>query len=396
MIALIDARNTDSFSKLFDITLIERILRQVWVVGVREAYLYAPKQSVNLKGEFIKKFPMKFGAIRALEELPKDQNDVMIFDGSAIYDDRIIDALTKSENDVSIIDGRNPHTPIAVRYTNNKTWSSVTINDKKFTEVFKSSTIKDIQTMDTYVKFLRKSYIPTLRFVKAEDNLRTIENDLFEKTFKSGLEWIAIYGYKIPVREMTRLCAKISVTPNQITAVAIFCRWASIPLLFGGWLALGLSLIVLFVVLDSLDGKLARMTFRFSEHADWIDHGSVLPTRLGWYAGLGWHYSSGVWSSQAGMLTIITLVCIVLDDLNWAVAKRIFKRTLFDITDFDAKAHLFTHRRNDMFLMLSGYLMGLGLYSFYLICGWVVVTWIWHCTRIVYLSNDSSLSKERN
>ncbi|HMW34023.1 MAG TPA: CDP-alcohol phosphatidyltransferase family protein [bacterium] len=396
MKALIDARNAAGMLKLFDITLVERLLRQVWVRGIREIIILGSINPSVFRTEFSKRFPMTVTIIEQYEEWLSKTGDLVILQSDVLYDDRILDVLTQTQDDRLIGDFNNPSCPYGAHLSGINITVEQVLLENNVRRLFSNENIQDIHDMDVYIKFLRKSYVPTLKRIHVGDDLTDIENDLFEKTFKSGLEWIAIYGYKTPVRELTRLFSKTNITPNHVTAVAVFCRWVSIPFLFYGWIGLGLGLIVLFVLLDSLDGKLARMTFRFSDQADWIDHGSVLPTRLGWYAGLGWHYSSGVWSSQAGMLTIITLVCIVLDDLNWAVAKRIFKRTLFDITDFDAKAHLFTHRRNDMFLMLSGYLIGLGLYSFYLICGWVVVTWIWHCTRIVYLSNDSSLSKERN
>ncbi|MBL7995946.1 CDP-alcohol phosphatidyltransferase family protein [bacterium] len=394
MKALIDIRNPASVLTLYDISLTERILRQLWVRGVREAWVLTDSRSLTLKTEFAYRFPMTVTTVNINDSLPEKPTDWIVLEGHGIYDDRILDLLVMATEDIRIDDSLNTTAPIAVKLHRIEMTGFLLDIFEKIKLMSKKIHSSDIRTMDVYVPFLRKSYVPTLRLVNERDNLREIENELFEKTFKSGLEWIAIYGYKIPVRELTRFCAKTLITPNQITAIAMVFRWVSIPLLFMHWIGLGLLLIVLFVILDSLDGKLARMTFRFSDQADWIDHGSVLPTRLGWYAGLGWHYSGGDYMSPVGLTTLATLVFIVSDDINWVIAKRLFKRTLFDITDFDVTVHLFTHRRNDMFVMLLGYLLGAGLYSFVFVCFWVFSTWMWHSCRIIYVVSFLGLHKK--
>ncbi|KAB2877970.1 CDP-alcohol phosphatidyltransferase family protein [bacterium] len=394
MKALIDIRDPASVLTLFDINLAERILRQLWVRGVREAWILTDSRPLSLKAEFAHRFPMTVRTIRINESLSSEPADWIIVDGNGIYDDRVLDSLVNATEDIRIFDSLKRLTPIALKVYYSETTDFISDVFERRNVIPTETHLSDIRAIDSYIPFLRKSYVPTLRFVDEHDNLREIENDLFEKTFKSGLEWIAIYGYKIPVRELTRFFANTPVTPNHITAVAMVCRWVSIPLLFMNWIGLGLLLIVFFIILDSLDGKLARMTFRFSDHADWIDHGSVLPTRLGWYAGLGWHYSGGDYTSPVGLMTLATFVFIVLDDINWVIAKRLFRRTLFDITDFDSTVHLFTHRRNDMFVMLLGYFLGVGLNSFAFICLWVFGTWLWHSCRIIYVVSFLGLHKK--
>lgn len=394
MKALVDIRNPASVLTLYDISLTERILRQLWVRGVREAWILTDSKPLSLKPEFAHRFPMTVRTIHLNESPSSEPADWIIVEGNGIYDDRVLDLLASAAENIRVFDSLNKSTPIALKLRYSETTGFISDVFEKTNVMLTETRLSDIRIIDSYVPFLRKSYVPTFRFIDEHDNLREIENDLFEKTFKSGLEWIAIYGYKIPVRELTRFFAKTPVTPNHITAVAMICRWVSIPFLFMHWITLGLLLICIFIILDSLDGKLARMTFRFSDQADWIDHGSVLPTRLGWYAGLGWHYSGGDYMSPIGLLTLATLGFILLDDINWVIAKRLFRRTLFDITDFDSTVHLFTHRRNDMFVMLLGYFLGVGLNSFAFICFWVFSTWLWHSCRIIYVISFLGLHKK--
>lgn len=383
MKALIDSRDHSSVLKLYDLSLTERLLRQLWVRGIREALVCTDIRHI-FKTEFENRFPMKVTFAGSLKPISDTNADWIVLDGNAIYDDRILDMMVKEASSIQVVDSQTSNHPKALRIHGSKFTGTFQNAFENISDKAKEIATIDTRTINTYIPFLRKSYVPTMRYVNENDQLREIENDLFEKTFKSGLEWIAIYGYKIPVRELTRWFARTPITPNQITAVAMFCRWISIPLLFMHHVIFGLLLVCIFIILDSLDGKLARMTFRFSEQADWIDHGSVLPTRLGWYAGLGWHFSNGNYMSPIGIATLVTFLFIILDDINWAIAKRLFKRTLFDLTDFDSRMHLFTHRRNDIFVMLLGQITGIGLESFLFVCFWVFISWLWHSARIGY------------
>jgi len=108
-------------------------------------------------------------------------------------------------------------------------------------------------------------------------------------------------------QRITRWLSRTSIRPNHVTLVAgVVGLAASASLLFGrGWLgtwaaiALGGVLMQIQSVLDSCDGELARLTWRFSRLGQWLDNiaddvlDSVFIAGLGWAAD-GWWFWLGL------------------------------------------------------------------------------------------------------
>jgi hypothetical protein len=392
----IDARSPNAIIRLFSITLLERLLRQLNEMGIKNAtVLLSPEKSVNgyLRKEFAKRYKITVALIQSAEPLESvlntyfmDATSFILLQGDGVYDERVIRQLIDSPADIQIYDEDNDRSPLAIKLTANRI-PEFHNYDKTLKDFVYDSSIekKSVQSMNAYMRFLRKTVTPVLRRITDQDDLRMIENDLFAKTYKGGLELVGTYGYRIPVRGLTKLCAKTGITPNQITAIATVCRFGAIPFLAIGWLGTGLLLAAVFIILDSLDGKLARLSWRLSAVADKVDHWGVLPSRIGYYAALAYHFSGGQWNSIAvfsgGILILITLI----DDLNWAFAKKYFKRSLYDLTELDARVHLFTIRRNDIFVLIIGWLTGLELYFFYFLCFWMIGVWLWHVYRLFWV-----------
>ena len=75
---------------------------------------------------------------------------------------------------------------------------------------------------------------------------------------------------------LTRLAARAHISPNMVTsAAALLCILAAVAFWNGRyWLGMGLGLG--FMVLDTVDGKLARCTITSSRWGNLFDHGTDL------------------------------------------------------------------------------------------------------------------------
>ncbi len=377
MIAIIDSQNLYSKKKIFDLTITERLLRQLFVCGIRRAIvLSADSKDAYLKTGFEKHFDIDVTFEKAIHVEP--DVDTLLLDGDGIYDDRVLSALLAASGSLSFVDKTNKNAPRAIKLKISKPTSLLEMTTGPIEE-------KDINTIDTYIRFLRKSYAPILLRVNQATNLRHLENDLYDKTFKSGLEWIAIYGYKIPVRGLTRFFAKTTITPNQITTFAIACRFAAIPVIASSWMPLGFALAVIFIVLDSLDGKLARLTFRLSDAADWIDHSTSMPARIAWYLAMAWHFSDGDLFAAIATWGLAGAALQVFDEINWLLIKRKFHKSLFDFSPLDSSVHLFTARKNDMFFMLLASGLGFEEGAYKVVSIWMAATVTWRTLRTLWI-----------
>jgi phosphatidylglycerophosphate synthase len=182
------------------------------------------------------------------------------------------------------------------------------------------------------------------------------------------------------------------VHPNWVTAVSIAATFAAVPAFAAGDWVLGLTLAYGMSVLDSLDGKLARLTFTFSKLGAVLDHGLDMVHPPLWYLAWAWALSGGQVGSLAfGMGLLMTGVYVV----DRAIAGIFRGRTgvsIHDCTRLDARLRTIISRRNvnivlfTLALALEALRPGLGapLACFYLIVGWQVACCLWHAQRLAH------------
>lgn len=400
---IVDARSPDSFKKIFSISLVERIIRQLCILRDQPhvIILIAPHAEKHfLRNDFKKHFNATIDTVENIE-IPWDalnshiDNETILWvESNAVYDHRVFEALIQTETAQVITDDRSD-IPLAFRSDISNFKSLASKNPTSFSSSHLRGHLKalELSTLSSYIRFLRRSVPPVLIRINAQTSIKQIENLLYENTFKGAMEFIAIYGYRLPVREMTRWVARTSITPNHITGLAVLCSFAAIPCFWLGYLWAGLILAASFIVLDSLDGKLARLTFRLSHVADRVDHLTSLPTRIGWYSGMGWYFSMGQWDSITGIAGMALTFFPILDKFNLNFCNYWFGKSLLDFSPLDRRIHLFTARRNDIFLMIVGSAMGFACESFFIIVLWVVLTWLWHILRLIWLTTTVKKQK---
>lgn len=394
MHALIDARSILSFEKIFSVPVFERILRQLNENGIPSATVLVLPQKANqnlLRKDFHPRYKIKINFTAAdnstniVNILNTFSDDLLLFEGDCIYDERIIQKLIETQ--ASSILKTNDKDPFAAKIVKGDIVhlpkSFYTLTDIKANINFE---ILDLETMAPYIRFLRRTVPINLIRLTDPKEIRSIENYLYQNTFKGSMEFVAVYGYRLPVREVTRLLAKTPVTPNMITAVAILSAFAAIPALAFGWIWTGLLLAASFIFFDSVDGKLARMTIRYSKVADHFDHITSLPTRSAWYLALTWHLSGGDLLNSTGIAGLILTVLPFLDKLNMVLFNAKFGKSILDYKLLDRRVHLFTVRRNDIFFMLMSMFFGMIEKAFLIVVFWMIATWVWHLYRLIWFS----------
>lgn len=84
---------------------------------------------------------------------------------------------------------------------------------------------------------------------------------------------------------LTKACARAGISPNMVTTVsAMFCAIATIAF-WHGWYFTGLATGLFMMVLDTVDGKLARCTITSSRWGNVFDHGiDLIHPPFWWYA----------------------------------------------------------------------------------------------------------------
>jgi phosphatidylglycerophosphate synthase len=395
---LIDARSPMAFAKVFSIALVERILRQLHELGQKTAIVILPAHTPPasfLRHEFYQRYPMTITWLNdpetadVIREITAEAKWVVLLEGDGLYDERIVKALCQSTAALCISNAQAVHPPLAAcvdphsvgTYSVNdwQHWVQTAV-DKGLIET------RSVHHMDSYLPSLRRDVIPQLQRVSTPEAIRDIENAMYHDTFKGVMELVGAYGYRLPVRGLTRFFARTSVTPNMLTALSVVCKFAAIPFFALGWLWTGLLLAWGFVILDSVDGKLARMTVRYSRRAGRIDKGTTLPAYLGWYLALGWHVSGGNVFTPPGWAGIALAAFALFDKLSMMYFVRTFGRSLLDYEPVDRQIHLFNARKNLLVVLMIGLLLEQTLPAFYLITFWMGLTFLAHLLRVLWVS----------
>lgn len=151
----------------------------------------------------------------------------------------------------------------------------------------------DIQTHpEIYNDALRKKQQPFCMKLTPQ-NVQKIERESYYGAYKGITDLLTLYLWKGLAFHLTRLAARLRMTPNMVTAIgAILCVLA-FYLFWQGDYWLGTAAGFGFMVLDTVDGKLARCTITSSWWGNIFDHGIDLIHPPFWY--YAWAIGLSAW-----------------------------------------------------------------------------------------------------
>src|SRR5581483_4783072 len=113
----------------------------------------------------------------------------------------------------------------------------------------------------SYNKSLRKRAVPYLIQIGSMPAI-AIERRMFDGAYKGVTDFVTKRIWPWPAFHVTRLCARLGITPNLVTALSLLYVLAAMYLFWHGQFAAGLIFAWGMCFLDTVDGKLARVTLR--------------------------------------------------------------------------------------------------------------------------------------
>ena len=321
-------------------------------------------------------------------EIPVHSGDLLLFRSDYVFDERLIRALadTLASDNTLLVYSTNPQ-EIAAAHIQDARRENLyqLLCDKKAPETlslqacFQSMTPTDL--VPAYNATLRKSDPPYLLPIQPE-RIEEIEARLFNASYKGITDLVTKWVWPRPAQAVVRVLADAGVRPNTVTALSWLLVILATGLFVYGFFVFGLAAAWLMTFLDTVDGKLARVTLTSSKIGHVLDHGLDLVHPpfwyLAWAAGLP---ASAVWLGPAIM---ITLAGYLLGRLLEGVFMLAFKMEIHSWRPIDSFFRTITARRNPNLILLSlGTLIGRPDWGLVFVAIWTLCSIAFHTVRLL-------------
>ena len=315
-------------------------------------------------------------------EPPYKNQSILFCSAEYVVDIAIIRAMKKSENTLLV---ENDCVIMANLSGEHIAKAVKAIKAKKcFKTIEGVKVLSRYQLSDLYNDALRKRGVPFIEKV-ADARKKNIEWIMYNSAYKGVTDFLTKYAWRHLAFHITRWCAKMKVHPNFITIIGLALTIAAGWHFYHGNYTLGLIEAWVMMVLDTVDGKLARVTITDSPMGHVLDHGNdLIHPPFWWWA---WLYGLGSYGTPLSPeLNVLVFAATFGGYILGRIVEGIFIVTFgMDIhvwRPIDSYFRLFTARRNPNIFILTLSLIGghpdLGIV---LVGVWTLVSIVFYLVR---------------
>ena len=254
--------------------------------------------------------------------------------------------------------------------------------------------VLDSETAELNYAELRKRDRPFVMPLDPAD-AEPVERAAYDASYKGVTDILTLYLWRRPAFYLTRWAARAGLSPNFVTAVgAVFCALAFYFFWVGDYW-LGVVTGFTFMVLDTVDGKLARCTGASSKWGNVFDHGIDLVHPPFWW----WAWAHGLDAYGTPLEPIETAMVLwaivggyVLQRVIEGVFMRRFGMMHIHVWErFDSRFRLITARRNpNMVILVAALLFQRPDIGLILVAFWTVLSCIIHAVRFAQASDRAA------
>lgn len=280
----------------------------------------------------------------------------LVLRGDYLYDERVVSALARTP-EVVLRDGPCGAVVGAHVLAGQAGLARDVVLGTRPPEALAGTRIEEAGTLaPAYQKQLRKHAPAFVAPITAETR-DALEARLFSASYKGVTDLVTKWAWPLPARWATRVCARHGIRPNAVTSLGLLLVIAAGLLFVRGAYGWGLVLAWVMTFLDTVDGKLARVTVTSSRLGNVLDHGIDLihPPLwyLAWGVGLARWDPPGAWPALATALGAIVVGYVVGRLVEGAFHLWMGPFSIFLWRPVDSCFRLVTARRNPNLLLLT-------------------------------------------
>ena len=223
----------------------------------------------------------------------------------------------------------------------------------------------------------------------SENKRRSLEKRLFAGSYKGVTDLVTKWLWPVPARWVTGLCARNGIVPNHVTSLSLVLSIMALFQFYQGAYAWGLVSAWLMTFLDTVDGKLARVTINYSTFGNIFDHAIDLIFPPLWYIAWGmslYTVHAEIVDLSMSWILWLTMVGYLVGRLCEGVFQKYLESSgIFCWQPVDSCFRLITGRRNPNLLLFTLSLFfgrpDLGLFA---VCMWTVLSSLFLTHRLIY------------
>jgi phosphatidylglycerophosphate synthase len=313
--------------------------------------------------------------VGALSELP-GSGEILLLNGSFLFEVRTLLGLLSRRNSLlryqqdgivaaAIVDAANLDAARACMAGQDDTafppLESLTPND-----------------LTAFNEALRSAQTPFLEPVSQERKAE-LETRLYGNAYRGITDLVTKFLWPRPAKKAVHLAATLGLSPNMVTTVGLLLTLAACYLFLNGQYFAGLLAGWLMTFLDTVDGKLARVTIQSSKFGHLYDHLIDLFHPPFWYIYWGMSLSGlePVLGFSQGQMYWLIVIGYVLGRIVEGIFPLLGNCTIFTWKPFDAWFRLVTARRNPCLIILTvSAIIGRPDWGFIAVTFWTVLTTI--------------------
>ena len=243
----------------------------------------------------------------------------------------------------------------------------------------------DAETAEIGYGELRKKERPFV-LPLTQDNTEQVERAAYDASYKGVTDALTLYLWRKPAFYLTRWAAEAGLSPNAVTAIGAVLMILAFWLFWIGDYWPGILSGFVFMVLDTVDGKLARCTGTSSKWGEAFDHGIDLIHPPFWW----WAWAHGLAPYGRPLEPVyetMLLAVIVIGYIGQRIIEGLFiyyfKMHIHVWRPVDSWFRLITARRNPNMVLLVGVLLfARPDIGFELVALWTLLSLIFHTVRL--------------
>ncbi len=218
-------------------------------------------------------------------------------------------------------------------------------------------------------------------------SVRAAERASYFGAYKGVTDILTKYLWPEWALVLTRIAARIGMTPNMVTSVgAILCVLATVAFWYGHYWA-GMAMGLVFMVLDTVDGKLARCTITSSKWGNVFDHGiDLVHPPFWWYAwavGLA-YYGRPLSGPTFDWVLGVIIGGYMLQRFIEGAFMRLYGMHIHVWRKADSDFRLITARRNpNMVILFASMLVGRPDIGLIAVAAWTLFSLVFHAARLL-------------